>query len=100
MPYELIDSAGSTETNMLTSEYLRHHVDVLSRLSRDGKDPAVSAKLQEMADELRIIVSVADIAALAAELKGNNMPAPSRLPPAPADVVPFKRRDRSAARHR
>jgi hypothetical protein len=43
---------------------------------------------------------VADIAALAAELKGNNMPAPSRLPPTPADVVPFKRRDRSAARHR
>ena len=86
---------------MLTSEYLRHHIDVLSRLSRDGKDPAVSAKLREMIDELRIIVSVADIAALAADLKGNNMPsAPSRLPPRLAEVVPFKRRDRFAARHR
>lgn len=83
---------------MLTPEYLRHHINALLRLSRGVDDPAVSAKLQEMADELRIMVSVADIAGLAADLKGSEPPsAPSG--PRPAEVVPFKRQDRLAARH-
>jgi hypothetical protein len=86
---------------MLTPEYLRHHVDALLRLSRDLKDPAASAKLQEMADELRIVVSVTDVAGLAADLKGIDIPsASSRLPPRPADVLPFKRQDRLSARNR
>jgi hypothetical protein len=86
---------------MLTAEYLRHHIDALLRLSRDARYPAVSAKLQEMADELRIMVSVADVAELAADLKGNDIPsAPSPLPPRPADIVPFKRQERRSARHR
>jgi hypothetical protein len=84
---------------MLTAEYLRYHIDALLRLSRDTKDPVASATLREMADELRIIVSVteiaeiAEIAGIAADLKGRDIPtAPSRLPPKPADVLPFKRR--------
>jgi hypothetical protein len=77
---------------MLTAEYLRYHIDALLRLSGDTKDPAAAARLQEMADELRIIVSVteiAEIAGTAADLKGRNIPA---VPSRPADVVPFKRR--------
>jgi hypothetical protein len=53
---------------MLRPEYVRDHVDALLRLSRDVEDQAVSAKLQEMADELRIMLSVADISELAAGL--------------------------------
>jgi hypothetical protein len=84
---------------MLTPEYLRHHIIALTRLSRAVDDWEVSAKLQEMADELRIMVSVADIAGLAADLKGiDARSAPSRS--WPADVVPFKRQDRLAARQR
>jgi hypothetical protein len=86
---------------MLTSEYLRHHVDALLRLSREIKDRAAAAKLQEMADELRIIVSVTEIAGLAAGLNGIDTPSvPPRLPPKPADVVPFKRRSPLGARSR
>jgi hypothetical protein len=81
---------------MLTPEYLRYHIDALLRLSGDTKDPAAAGRLQEMADELRIIVSVteiAEIAGTASDPKGRNNPAvPSRLPPRPADVVPFRRR--------
>jgi hypothetical protein len=81
---------------MLSAEYLRYHIDALLGLSRGTKDPAASAKLQEMADELRIIVSVteiAEIAGMAADQKGRDiLSVPSRLPPRPADVVPFRRR--------
>jgi hypothetical protein len=82
----------------LKAEYLRHHIDALLRLSRDVKDPAVSAKLQEMADEFRIIVSVADITGLAADLDRNSLP--SVPPSATAEVVPFKRSGHHSARHR
>ena len=86
---------------MLKAEYFRHHIDALLRLSRDVKDPAASAKLQEMADEFRIIVSVADITGLAADLNRNDITSvPSVLPSAPAEVVPFKRPGRLPARHR
>jgi hypothetical protein len=85
---------------MLTPEYLRHHIDALLRLSRGVGDPAVSAKLQEMADELRIMVSVMDIAGLAAELRGIDIPAAAPSPSMPAAVVPFKRQERLAARNR
>jgi hypothetical protein len=80
---------------MLTPEYLRHHIDALLRLSGSVEDRAASAQLQEMADELRIMVSVADIAGLAADLKGIDAPAARS-----AEVVPFKRQGRLAARHR
>jgi hypothetical protein len=59
---------------MLQAEYLRHHVEALLRLSRDAEEPALSAKLREMADEFRIMVSVADVSDLAAALNRNAPP--------------------------
>jgi hypothetical protein len=59
---------------MLQAEYLRNHIDALLRLSHDVKDRAVSAKLREMADECRIVVSVADISDLATALNKNAAP--------------------------
>jgi hypothetical protein len=53
---------------MLQVEYLRHQSDALLRLSQEVEKSEVSAKLQEMADELRIMVSVADVTSLAADL--------------------------------
>jgi hypothetical protein len=62
---------------MVQTEYLLNHIDSLLRLSYDVQDRAVSAKLREMADEIRIMVSVADIAGLAASLSKNaSSPAP------------------------
>jgi G:T/U-mismatch repair DNA glycosylase len=60
---------------MMSPEYLRKHIDALLRLSHDVKDKAVSAKLREMADECRIMLSVADVSELAAGLSK----APDRL---------------------
>jgi hypothetical protein len=53
---------------MLQVEYLRHQADALLRLSQEVEKSEVSAELQEMADELRIMVSVADVTSLAADL--------------------------------
>jgi|HubBroStandDraft_6_1064221.scaffolds.fasta_scaffold1125690_1 hypothetical protein len=84
---------------MLTPDYLRHHVEGLLRVCGDVKDPAAAATLQEMADELRIVISVTNVAALAADLKGIGPPSP-RLPLKPAEVVPFRRPGRLSARDR
>ena len=59
---------------MLPTKYLLNHIDALLRLSHDVKDRAVSAKLREMADEFRIMVSVADITDFAATLNENAVP--------------------------
>jgi hypothetical protein len=53
---------------MLQPEHLRHYSDALLRLSREAKEPKVSARLQEMADEFRIMVCVANVTDLAADL--------------------------------
>jgi hypothetical protein len=53
---------------MLQVEYLRRQSDALLRLSQEVEKSEVSAELQEIADELRIIVSVADVTSLAADL--------------------------------
>jgi hypothetical protein len=53
---------------MLDTEYLLNHIEALLRFSHDVKDRAVSAQLREMADELRIMVSVADITRFAMAL--------------------------------
>jgi hypothetical protein len=53
---------------MLQVEHLRHYSDALLRLSRETKEPQISAKLHEMADEFRIMVCVADVTGLAADL--------------------------------
>ena len=59
---------------MLSTKYLLNHIDALLRLSHDVNDRAASAKLREMADEIRIMVSVADITDFAAALNKNVVP--------------------------
>jgi hypothetical protein len=61
---------------MLPTKYLINHIDALLRLSHDVEDRAVSAKLREMADEFRIMISVADITDFAAALNKNAPPIP------------------------
>ena len=51
---------------MLSAKYLLNHIDALIRLSQAVQDRTASAKLREMADELRIMVSVADVTDLVA----------------------------------
>jgi hypothetical protein len=57
--------------SMMHLEFLRKHIDALLALSHDVRDPAVSAKLRELADECRIILSSADIVDLVERLKEN-----------------------------
>ena len=45
----------------MQAEFLRNHIDALLRLSDDVEERAISARLREMADECRIMLSVADI---------------------------------------
>jgi len=59
---------------MLQAEYIRKHIDILLSLSHEVNDRAVSAKLRAMADELRIMLSVADISDMAAALNKNAAP--------------------------
>lgn len=59
---------------MLPTKYLLNHIDALLRLSHDVDDRAASAKLREMADEIRIMVSVADVTGFAAALNENAAP--------------------------
>ena len=51
---------------MMHLEYLRKHVDALVALSHDAKDRAVSARLRELADECRIMLSLADVSEVVA----------------------------------
>jgi hypothetical protein len=60
---------------MLQTKDILNHIDALVRLSHDVNDRSTAEKLRHMADELRIMVSVADIADLAAGLS----PKPSKL---------------------
>ena len=53
---------------MLQVEYLRYQADALLRLSQEVEKSEISGKLQEIADELRIMVSVADVTSVAADL--------------------------------
>jgi hypothetical protein len=71
---------------MVPTKNLLDHIEGLLRLSYDCKDRAVSAKLREMADELRILVSVADIANLAANL-GPSSAAPAPMPASNVPVI-------------
>jgi hypothetical protein len=45
----------------MQAEFLRNHIEALLRLSHDAKERAISARLREMADECRIMLSAADI---------------------------------------
>jgi hypothetical protein len=70
---------------MLQTKDLLDHIDALLRLSHDAGDRAIAAKLRQLADEFRIMVSVADISSLAATL--GRMPAPA-APATPAPLAP------------
>jgi hypothetical protein len=59
---------------MLSTKHLLNHIEALLRLSHAARDRAVSAKLREMADEFRIMVSVADVTDFAAELSQKAVP--------------------------
>jgi hypothetical protein len=80
---------------MWNIDYFRQHGDALLRLSRAVGDPEVSARLQEMADEIRILVSVAQVAGLAADFDRTARPS---LASSPAEVVPFKTKEGRSAR--
>jgi hypothetical protein len=69
---------------MLQTKDLLDHIDALVRLSYDAGDRAIAAKLRQLADEFRIMVSVADISDLAATL---SKPAPAAAA-APATAAP------------
>jgi hypothetical protein len=73
---------------MLQSVLLRDHADALKRLSGISREPAVAAKLQEMADEVRIMISVAEIRDLAA----SGLPPLRALAPTPSAKAPSRRR--------
>jgi hypothetical protein len=66
---------------MLKPEYFRHHVGALLRLSRDVKDTALSERLQDMADEIRAMVSVDDVRVLAVDAGNNSVFSPVRSKP-------------------
>jgi hypothetical protein len=83
----LLGKSKGRATVMLHTQYLLNHIDALLRLSHDVKDRAVSAELREMADEFRIMVSVADVTDFAAALT-RNAAAPLHLGVADAAAVP------------
>jgi hypothetical protein len=62
-------SSARLDRTMMHLEYLRKHIEALLALSHDVRDPVVSAKLRELADECRIILSSADIVDLVEGLK-------------------------------
>jgi hypothetical protein len=70
---------------MLQTKDLLDHIDALLRLSHDAGDRTIAAKLRQLADEFRIMVSVADISNLAASL--GRTPA-GAAPSAPVSVAP------------
>ncbi len=77
---------------MLQTKDLLDHIDALLRLSHDAGDRAIAAKLRQLADEFRIMVSVADISNLAATLGRTSAPvapvAPVSATPAPEVIAP------------
>jgi hypothetical protein len=82
---------------MLKTKDLLDHIDALLRLSHDAGDRAISAKLRQLADEFRIMVSVADISDFAATVsKGATPTAPASDvigPDAGAKAAPTPARD-------
>jgi hypothetical protein len=92
---------------MLSTRYLLDHIDALVRLSHEVKDREASAKLMEMADELRLMVHVTDISELAATLNKDTTPAPVNTAPetggsansAPSELTRAKPKGKMRKRH-
>jgi G:T/U-mismatch repair DNA glycosylase len=68
---------------MVSTKHLLDHIEALLRLSHDAKDRAISAKIRELADELRIMISVADVTDWAATLSS----APSVAVPVSNEII-------------
>ena len=80
---------------MVSTKYLLDHIEALLRLSHDVKDPEISAKIREMADELRIMIAVADVADLAAILSSASsvaVPVSNEIVTALYETKPKRRR--------
>ena len=85
---------------MVSTKHLLDHIEALLRLSQDAKDPAISAKIREMADELRILISVADVADFAATLSSASsvaVPVSNELVTALYGTKPKRRRRAKAS---
>ena len=70
---------------MLRAELLRDHLEALRRVSRVSNEPAVAQRLELLADELRIMISVAAVTDLASE---QETPARKALAPPHAAAAP------------
>jgi hypothetical protein len=80
---------------MVSTKHLLDHIEALLRLSHDAKDRAISAKIQEMADELRILISVADVTDFAATLSSASavaVPVSNEMVAALYETKPKRRR--------
>lgn len=64
-------------SSIMHLEYLRKHIDALMALSHDVKDRAASARLRELADECRIMLSLADVSEMVAAVIKNSEVNPS-----------------------
>jgi hypothetical protein len=88
---------------MVSTKDLLDHIEALLRLSHDAKDRAISAKIREMADELRILISVADVTDLAAGLSSVSsvaVPTSNEMVTALYGTKPKrKRREKEGASH-
>jgi hypothetical protein len=82
---------------MVQTKHLLDHIEALLRISHDISDRAIAAKLREMADELRILVSVADVANLAANFGTASLVAPAATVVQAAPVVPVAANEMVAA---
>jgi len=77
---------------MLSARYILDHIDALVRLSQAVQDQTASAKLREMADELRMMVSVADVTDLVATLRKNVVPESATAKQKPPTAMSAKSR--------
>ena len=77
---------------MVSTKYLLDHIEALLRLSHDAEDRAISAKIREMADELRILISVADVTDFAATVSSAAVPVSNEIVTALYGTKPKRRR--------
>ena len=83
---------------MVSTKYLLDHIEALLRLSHDAEDRAISAKIREMADELRILISVADVTDFTATVSSAAVPVSNEIVTALYGTK-RKRREKEGASH-
>ena len=57
---------------MLDGPYLHRHVDALLRLSRASQEPRIAAEIDAIAEEMRMLLIVAEVNDLAASINGDD----------------------------